>query len=92
MVEGERPSLEAMVRIDNSATIPLEISSRSARERANRDLLRSGGRMPPVGDNWLYIDDDGLSKKRPISHRLSPRRHLSQISFFCSELYFILLL
>ena len=38
----------AIERRDIFACRPLDISSRSARVRAKRDLLRSGGRMPPV--------------------------------------------
>ena len=62
MVEGERPSLDAIVRIDKLPTMLLDISSLSARDRESLDRLRSGGRMPPVGDNWPYIDEDGRSK------------------------------
>jgi hypothetical protein len=62
MVEGERFNLEAIVRIDKLPTMLLEISSLSLSVRANRDRLRSGGRMPPVGDNWPYMDEDGRSK------------------------------
>jgi len=28
-----------------------------------------GGRMPPLGANWLKMDDEGLSKTRPIALR-----------------------
>jgi hypothetical protein len=35
----------------NRLSSPLEISSRSARLRANLDLLRCGARIPPVRDN-----------------------------------------
>lgn len=48
IVDGARQSSRAMARKDICALSPLEISSRSESVNANRDLRRSGGRMPPV--------------------------------------------
>jgi len=48
IVDGARLKYRAMQRKDIRALSPLEISSRSHSVNARRDLLRSGGRMPPV--------------------------------------------
>jgi hypothetical protein len=78
-----------MARIDNPPTIPLDISSRSDNVNAIADRFRSGGRIPPLGDNRPNIDDDSLSNKRPIELIDSPRCQRSQISPLWAAVYFI---
>ncbi|CUH46536.1 hypothetical protein RUA4292_00702 [Ruegeria atlantica] len=46
--DGDRFKARAIDRIETLARKPLDISSRSQRVRARRDLTRAGGRMPPV--------------------------------------------
>ena len=89
IVEGERPSSFAMVRKDRSQAMPLEISSRSQSVSANLVQCRGGGRIPPVGDSWENIEDDGRSNTRPMALRDSPCCQRSHISVFCSAVYFI---
>jgi hypothetical protein len=89
MVEGARPNCNAMARIDNPPTIPLDISSRSDNVNAIADRFRSGGRIPPLGDNRPNIEDDSLSNTRPIELIDSPRCQRSQISALWAAVYFI---
>ena len=75
--------------MDKSATVPLEISSRSDRVRTRLDLLRRGERMPPVGANMLKIEEEGRSNNRPIEVRDSPLFQRSHISCFYAQAYLI---
>jgi hypothetical protein len=83
IVDAGRFKVRAMDRKDICARRPLDISSRSTKVRESRDLMRSGGRMPPVRSNSGKIDDDPRSNTRPIELIDSPRCRLSQISDFC---------
>src|SRR6266513_2289202 len=49
IVDGARPNARAIERTDRLATRPREISSRSAKLRASRDLRRAEGLIPPLG-------------------------------------------
>ena len=51
MVDADRQSSRAIERMERVAAVPRQIISRSISVSANRDRLRSGGRMPPVRDN-----------------------------------------
>ena len=84
IVEAERPSSFAMLRNDRSQAIPLEISSRSQSVSANLARCRGGGRMPPLGANKPYMDDEGLSNTRPMAFSDSPRCQRSHTSVFCA--------
>jgi hypothetical protein len=53
IAEGIRLKYLAIERLDKSATMHLEILSRSDKVRTNLDCLRMGGRMTPVGANLL---------------------------------------
>jgi hypothetical protein len=53
MVDGARPRINAIERIENPAAMAREISSRSASVSAIEERHRSGGRMPPVRDRIL---------------------------------------
>ena len=53
IAEGERLKCLAIERLDKSATMDLEIPSRSDKVRTSFDYLRMGGRMTPVGANLL---------------------------------------
>jgi hypothetical protein len=48
IVQAERFKVQAIERKDNCPIRPREISSRSVSVSAKRNLIRSGGRMPPV--------------------------------------------
>jgi hypothetical protein len=54
---------------------PRDISSRSERLNADLPRLRSGGRIPPVGEITEKTEDDWRSKTRPIDLIDSPRCH-----------------
>src|SRR6476646_11073028 len=62
--------------------MPLDISSRSESVSANRERRRGAGRIPPYGDTWKYIDDDGFPNARPIALSDSPRSQRSHNSTF----------
>src|SRR3981081_1789207 len=62
--------------------MPLDISSRSESVSANRERRRGAGRIPPYGDTWKQIDDDGLPNARPIALSDSPRCQRSHNSVF----------
>jgi hypothetical protein len=66
-VEAVRSKCLAISRIDEPEAIPREMSSRSARERANRERQRSAGAIPPRGNNRQRMQLCGLPKARPIS-------------------------
>ena len=51
-VEGDRPSNDAIERIDRRATIPRDISSRSDNVNASRERRRGAGLIPPYGASW----------------------------------------
>jgi hypothetical protein len=51
IVDAGRFKVRAMDRKDICARRPLDISSRSTKVRESHDLMRSGGRMPPVRSN-----------------------------------------
>jgi len=82
IVEGERPSSFAMLRKDRAQAIPLEISSRSESVSTNLARWRGGGRMPPVGDSWANIEDEGRSNALPMALSDSPRCQRVHISVF----------
>jgi len=66
------------------ATSPLDISSLSPGESANRCRFRAGGRYPPV---WWIVgmtEEWYLSNILAISCRESPCLYLSRIIAFCS--------
>jgi hypothetical protein len=56
------------MRIDDPVARPLEISSRSESDKAKRERLRFGGRIPPVIDNMRDIEEWFLSKSPSIPH------------------------
>lgn len=56
MVEGARPSEEAIERIECPATIAREIFSRSDKVSANLERRRGAGRIPPVSARMPLID------------------------------------
>src|SRR5271154_3609222 len=66
-VEAARFIRLAISRIDESETIPREISSRSARVRARGDRRRAAGRIPPRGNKTDRMQLCSLPKARPIS-------------------------
>src|ERR1700687_409343 len=74
----------AISRIDQPEAIPREMSSRSARARARRDLRRAAGANPPRGNKKWRMDVCGLSNTRPISCSDCPDFHRFHISVFCA--------
>jgi hypothetical protein len=82
-VDAARPSRPAMARSDSPAAIPLEISSRSVRDRCRSARWRGAGRTPPASSKILRIDDPFLPSRRAIDRVGSPaplRSHTSAIS------------
>jgi hypothetical protein len=73
IVEVERFKCLAIERMDKSATVPLEIHSRSDWVKTRLDGLRMGGR----------------SNNRPIELRDSPFFQRPHISCFCAGVYLI---
>ena len=75
IVEGDRFMPSAIERKDCFATKSRDISSRSGRHKANRDLLRAAGRIPPNCAKCGKIEEDARLKCRPIKLIAPPRCH-----------------
>jgi hypothetical protein len=81
IVDGARPSCVAIFRIDNPATNPRDISSRSCRDSESRARPLAAGAMPPFRDGARL--DDGqmpgarsksLADFRPTFRMMRPKR------------------
>ncbi|SPK77570.1 protein of unknown function (plasmid) [Cupriavidus taiwanensis] len=57
MVDGARPSRDAIDRTESPAATEREISSRSASVNANRERCRCTGWIPPVSAKILCIEE-----------------------------------
>jgi len=73
--DPEISSAMALQRIEWPATMPREISSRFAKLRASRELLRAGGRMPPVSakGNSAFAGTCSASGAIRYPRRVRPR-------------------
>lgn len=69
-----------MARTDRPATTPREISSRSAKLSANRDRLRDGGLIPPVGYICAKMHECDLPKTRAIDFSPEPSLRRTKVS------------
>ena len=83
-VEGERPKLAAMRRIDSPPAIPREISSRSLSNSATAQRRRATGAIPPLDAKTWWIAPLVLASARAISLARSPLFQRSQSSALSS--------
>jgi hypothetical protein len=67
------------MRIDDPVARLLDMSSRSESDKAKRERLRCGGRIPPVRDIIPEIEEWFLSKSLAIECNDSPFCHQSHI-------------
>jgi len=81
-VEGDRPIPAAIWRIEVSAAMPREISSRSASVSARRERRRVAGTMPPFDDTTPCTDPACLPSARPMSLKDCPAFHRCHSSAF----------
>jgi len=84
-VEGERPRLAAMRRIDRPVAIPREISSRSSSTSATGQRRRATGAIPPLNAKTWWIAPLVLASARAISLAHWPLFQRSQSSTLFSR-------
>ena len=65
-MDGDRLIMLAIARMESPAAIPCEISSRSENDKAREERFLSGGLIPPVRARRGKIEEEFLSKSRPI--------------------------
>ena len=84
--EGALPIFAAILRIEQLAAIPREISSRSPSCNTSGARRRIGGTIPPLATTTPNIDAACLPNARPMSLSDSPAFQRSQSSdFWASE-------
>jgi hypothetical protein len=89
-VQGGRPSVRAIARTDSLTITPREISSRSAKAKANEERHRGCGRIPPVLERIPPTAEWVRSKSRAMACSDSPCRQRSHINTLSASVYWIL--
>ena len=84
-VEGALPIFAAILRIEQFAAMPREISSRSPSCSTNGARRRIGGTIPPLATTTPNIEAACLPNARPMSLSDSPAFQRCQSSDFCES-------